>query len=409
MFFLQVFFYICLWIVEVFSRSDVSGKTTRNLQKTTFPFMKQQIIFPILILNFLISFSQEKYVYEFEKIEAIDTIQKKEILNDLLSNARLFDNKFFISYNGNEKIPTFYKKEKDFCLSFNLGFSDETSYNIIGLSENQQFIYIDGEGEHSTGQTNYGYKNLYIVNLKKNTYLEIQYYSSIVFWEPDEDDSNGNITKKNTVNSSKIVLNKNGFTAINNIFSITNDEKIYYDVIQSGEYELDEFKLKKTKYYDAELMKFEPIKYVGNIAIGMTLEDLKLIYPYISLIEKENIYQTCADENTLGFEVWDGTELLGYVDKNITDNKIKNLKVISPRFNFDKFNTNTTASEILKYFPKSNVRLDLLTDWEHIDIKELNIEFVFKTNDTNRIGKYKNENFVKLKNGKTKVDFIQVY
>lgn len=371
--------------------------------------MKQQIIFLILILNFLISFSQEKYVYEFEKIEAIDTIQKKEILNDLLSNAKLFDNKFFISYNDNEKIPTFYKKEKDFCLSLNLGFSEETSYNIVGLSENQEFIYINGEGEHSTGQTNYGYKYLYIINLKKNTYLEIQYYSSIVFWEPNENDPNEfNIIKENTVNSSKIALSKNGFTVISNIFSITNDEKIDYDVIQSGEYELDEFKLKKTKSYNTEFMKFTPIKYVENIAIGMTLEDLKLVYPYISFIEKENIYQTCMDESALGFEVWDGTELLGYVDNNLSDNKIKNLKVISPRFNFDKLNTNTTASEILKYYPKSNVRLDNLTEWEHIYIKELNIELVFKTNDTNRIGKYKNENFMKLKNGTTKVDFIQV-
>lgn len=371
--------------------------------------MKQQIIILILLNNFFITFGQEKFVYQFEKIEAIDTIQKKEILNDLLSNAKLFDNKFFISYYGNDRIPTFFKKEKDFCLSLNLGFSDETNYNIVGLSENQQFIYINGEGDHATGQTNYGYKYLYIVNLKNNTYLEIQYYSSIVFWEPNENDpSESIITKENTVNSSKIVLNKNGFTVTNNIFSITNDEKIDYDVIQSGEYVLDEFKLKKTKYYDAELMKFTPIKYIGDIAIGMTLEDLKLIYPYISLIEKENIYQTCSDENALGFEIWDGTELIVYVDNNITDNKIKNLKVISPRFNFDKLNTNTTASEILKYFPKSNVRLDLLTDWEHIYIKELNIELVFKTNEANRIGKYENENFVKLKNGETKVDFIQV-
>lgn len=372
--------------------------------------MKQPIVILILLHAFFTAFSQEKYVYEFEKIETVDTIQKKEVLDDLLSNVKLFDDKFFISYYGNDRIPSFYKKEKDLCLSLNLDFSDETNYNIIGLSQNQQFIYINGEGDHSTGQTNYGYKYLYIVNLKNNTFLQIQYYSSIVFWEPNENDPSGfNIAKENTVNSSKIVLNKNGFTVISDIFSISNDEKIDYDVIQSGEYELDEFRLKKTKYYNKELMKFEPIKYAGNIAIGMTLEDLKLIYPYVSFIEKENIYQTCADENDLGFEVWDGTELIGYVDNQITDNKIKNLKVISPRFNFDKLNTNTTAVEILKYFPKSNVRLDSLTDWEHIYVIELDIELIFKTNDTNRIGKYKNENFVKLKNEKAKVDFIQVY
>ena len=82
-------------------------------------------------------------------------------------------------------------------MSLNLDFSDETNYNIVGLSENHQFIYINGQGDHSTGQTNYGYKYLYIVNLKNNTYLEIQYYSSIVFWAPDENDpSESNITKE---------------------------------------------------------------------------------------------------------------------------------------------------------------------------------------------------------------------
>lgn len=371
--------------------------------------MKQQIIILILLNNFFITFGQEKFVHQFEKIEAIDTIQKKEILNDLLSNVKLFDNKFFISYYDNDRIPTFYKKEKDFCLSLNLDFSDETNYNIVGISENKQFIYINGEGNHSARQTEFGFKYLYIVNLKNNTFMQIQYFSSVVYWEPNENDPNEfNITKENTVNSSKIVITENGFTVVSDIFSITNNEKIDYDVIQSGEYELDEFKLKKTKYYDAELMKFEPLKYAGNIAIGMTLEDLKLIYPYVSFIEKENVYKTCAEENITGFEVWDGNELLGYVSNNITENKIKNFIAISSTFNFGKLNVNSTAKQVLKYYPKSNVRLDLLTDWEHIYIKELNIELIFKTNETNRIGKYKNEEFVKLKNGGLKVDFIQV-
>jgi len=372
--------------------------------------MTKRIIILILLNNFFVTFGQEKYAYEFEKIEAIDTIQKKEILNDLLSDVKLFDNKFFISYYGNDRIPTFYKKEKDYCLSLNLGFFDKTKINIVGLSENKQFIYINEEGNHSARQTEFGYKYIHIVNLKNNTSLQIQYFSSVVFWEPNENDPNGfNVTKEHTVNSSKIALNKNGMTVTTTIFSITNDEKIDYEIIQSGEYELGEFKLKKTKFYNTELMKFEPIKYIGNIAIGMTLEDLKLIYPYASFIEKETIYKTCADANTLGFEVWDGNELLAYVNNNITENRITNFIAISSAFNFGKLNINSTARQVLKYYPKSNVRLDLLTEWEHIYVKEFNIEFIFKTNEASRIGNYKNEDFVKLKNGETKVDFIQVY
>ena len=36
MFFLQVFFYICLWIVEVFSRSDVSSNITEKMNERKF-------------------------------------------------------------------------------------------------------------------------------------------------------------------------------------------------------------------------------------------------------------------------------------------------------------------------------------------------------------------------------------
>ena len=371
--------------------------------------MKQQIIILILLHVFFIGFGQEKYSYEFEKIQT-DTISEKDSIKNMVDDVKLYSGKFFISYYQNNRIPLLYKKEKNFILSLDLGFSDETNYNIIGQSENQQFLYINEEGDHSTGQTGFGHKDLYIVNLKNNTYLVIQYYSSVSYWAPDENDPNGfPITKEYTVNSSKIAFTKNGITVISNLFGITSDIKIDYDIIQSGEYQLDEFQLKKTKYYDEKSMKFLPIKYIGDIVIGMTLEDLNLVCPNASFVEKENIYGTCAEENPFGFEVWDGNELLGYVNNNISENRITNFKVIAPKFNFGKLNTNSTANEVLKYFPKSNVRLDSLTEWEHIYVKELNIELVFKTNESNRIGKYKNEDFVKLKNGKTKVDFIQVY
>ena len=372
--------------------------------------MKYQIFILILLHSFTSSFSQEKYVYHFEKMEAVDTIYNKDIKDDVLNDAEMFDNKYFISYYGKERIPAFYIKEKDFCVTLNLDFSEQTNYKIIGLSENKQFIYINAEGDHTARQTQFGFKYFYIVNLENYTFLQIQYYSSIVFWEPDENDPNGfNVTKEHKVNSSKIAFNQNGFTVMNEIFDINNENKIDYDVIQSGEYELDVSKLRKTKFYDTNLMKFQPITYIGDIAIGMTLEDIILIYPNISFIEKENNYKTCADKSSFGFEIWDGNEVLGFVANNIQDNKIKSLIVRSPRFYFGKINTNTTASEVLKYYPKSNIRLDLLTDWEHIYIKELHVELVFKTNETNRIGLYKNDTFKKFKNPNAKVDFIQVF
>ncbi len=368
--------------------------------------MKKQIFIFLLLHNFFITFGQELYSYQFEKIISIDTIHKNEVVNNLLSDIELFNNKYFISYYRNDRIPFFYIKENDFCLALNLDFSDETNYNIIGLSDNQEFIYINGEGNHSARQTEVGYKNLYIINLKNFTFLNVQYYSSLVYWEPDETDFNS--TKEFVINSSKIVFNKNGITVLNQILNINDDSKVDYDVIQSGEYEFDKLQLKKIKFYDEKSMSFKPIKYIGDMAIGMTINDLKLVYPYVSFIEKENIYKTCTDENELGFEIWDGNELLGYANKNSIENRITNLKVISSIFKFGKINTNSTASEVLKYYSKSSVRLDLISDWEHIYIKELDIELVFKTNNNNRIAKYKNEDFIKLINGKVKVDFIEV-
>jgi len=217
-------------------------------------------------------------VYHFEKMEAVDTIYNKDIKDDVLNDAEMFDNKYFISYNGKERIPAFYIKEKDFFVTLNLDFSEQTNYKIIGLSENKQFIYINAEGDHAARQTQFGFKYFYIVNLENYTFLQIQYYSSVVFWEPDENDPNGfNVTKEHKVNSSKIAFNQNGFTVLNEIFDMNNENKIDYDVIQSGEYELDVSKLRKTKFYDTNLMKFQPITYIGDIAIGMTLEDIILI------------------------------------------------------------------------------------------------------------------------------------
>ncbi|MEO5775709.1 MAG: hypothetical protein ABIQ27_02320 [Flavobacterium sp.] len=383
------------------------GKTIGKLQKIK--TMKRKIAVMCLLFSFLISFGQEQYFYKFEKIEAIDTIHQKDTINSVLNSERLYKGRFLISYYKNSRIPSFYIKEKNYLLCLDLGFSDETNYNIIDQSENGQYIYINEDGNHSVTQSGFENKYLHIIDIKNMTYISLQYYSSVTHWEPRTDDPGAfNIITEHTVNSSKIRLNKNGLTVADDFYTINDSAKVDYDVIRAGEYEFDKHQLKKTKFYDTESMRLKPIKYIGNIAIGMTLEDLLLVYPNADFQEKENLYTTCANEAGTGFEVWDDNELLGFVNHNIGENKITDFKAISPKFNFGKINTNTNAREILKLYPKSNVRLDSLTEWEHIFIKELNIELVFKTNENNRIGNYKNEKFINLKNGKAKADFIQV-
>lgn len=399
-------------ITSIWYKQNLNSKVLFIVKYKLFLKMKQNIFLLIFILHFSLLYGQEKYSYPFEKISKIDTVYNKDKIDDLINNSNLFEGTFFIGYYDyeNNRTPTFFKLEKDYCLSFDLDFEYNVSYTVIGQSENKQYVFVSGEGSYSARQTGFVSKYLHVLDLKNNAFLNLQYYSLIIYWEPDTNSyEEFNTIKEYTVNSSKISIVENGLSVINDFFTISDDLNRDYDIIQSGEYEFDEFQLRKTKYYDSESMRFKPLKYIGNIALGMTLEDFKTIYPMAVFVEKENIYATCADEDIKGFEIWDDNELLGYVSNSLNDNMISDFIVISSKFNFGQINTNSSANEVLMLYPNSNVRLDLLTDWEHIYIQELNMELGFKTDENNRIGIYQNETFIKLKNGKTKVDFIQIY
>ncbi len=371
--------------------------------------MKLHFALLFFIINFLVGYSQEKYSYEFEKIIATDTISAQDQIADIVSGAELYDGKFLISYYENDRIPLLYKKEKDILISYNLDFADETNYELIKQSANKQYLFITGKGSHSARQTEFGYKTFYTIDVQNNKFVNFQYYSSMTFWAPNEEDPAGfTVTQEFTVTNSQLLIIEDIITVLSYFVSLTNEATRDNDVIKSGEYIIEESQIKKVKYYDENSMTFRPIRYAGKMAIGMTLDDVKLIYTDVDFVEKENSYRTCADENQQGFEIYDGTELLAFVPNELSENKILNLIILSPKINFGKISTNSTAQQILKTYPKSNVRLDSLSDWEHIYIAELNIELVFKTNENNRIAAYKKEVFSKLKNGSAKSDFIVI-
>lgn len=363
----------------------------------------------LAIINFVVGYSQEKYSYEFEKIVATDTISTPDQIADIVSGAELYDGKFLISYYENDRLPLLYKKEKDILISYNLDLTDETNYEFVKQTANKQYLFIIGKGSHSARQTEFGSKTFYIIDVLNNAFLNFQYYSSMTYWAPNEDDPSGfNVTQEFTVTNSQLLVSEDLITVFSDFISLTSEATLDADVIKSGQYRIEKSQLRKISLYDENSMTFKPIRYVGKMAIGMTLDDVKLVYPDVNFVEKENSYSTCADDNQNGFEVFDGNQLLAFVPNELSENKILNPIILSPKINFGKISTNSTAQQILKTYPKSNVRLDLLSDWEHIYIQELEIEVVFKTNENNRIAAYKKEVFSKLKNGSAKPDFIEI-
>lgn len=382
-------------------------------------------------LAFFISYGQEKYIYEFEKLAITDTLFDKEQIKTLKTESEYFYAHYFVvgRYFEGESDKTIYciiKQEDTYWISYTIpyeyGIHDRTS--LIGPAENKNYFlassyynYLSPGAGHGNETT---IKKLIIIDIENNSFIEIESYTKEQYWQVDEEDEAYEINDENLM-ISNFLFENNHLTILNSCFTNQNLEKC---TNPGGLYEFQKDRLKKIKNYNPETMGFTAINYIDKIAIGMSLEELKLVYPNAQISQKKNIYGTCADAET-GFEISNDDQILGFAlskpkrensaDKpegesiDYANEKIISFIVVSPSFNFGKININSTVSEILKIYPQSNVRLDLLSEWEHLFIKELNIELVFKTDETNRMGIYENEEFVKINNGKAKADFIQVY
>lgn len=392
--------------------------------------MKQLLGFLFLLFNYSIFYGQERYNYEFEKLATTDTIVDKEQIRILKTESEYNYPSYFVvgryfEGENDKEIFCLIKEENNYWVSYAIsneygfGFG---SVNIIGPAANKNYFlvssyynYLSHGGGHGNENT---IKELIIIDIENNSSVQLESYTRDYSWQFAEDGEAYDANNEDIM-VSNYVFDTNFLTIVNTCFINQNIETC---LNPGGLYEFSKEKLKKIKNYNAEKMGFVPIQYIGEIAIGMTLEDLKLVYPNGQIFKKENTFGTCA-EAKIGFEVWDENTLLGFaITKPIRENsgnsdeeiidyaneKIINFLVLSVTLNVGKINTNSTASEVLKMYPKANVRLDLLSEWEHIYLKELNSELVFKTNDSNRIGVYKNEIFVKLKNKNAKIDFIVV-
>lgn len=366
--------------------------------------MKRIFFLLLLVSQFSASKGQEKYSYDFEKLEVVDTIYIKSHIDTLLPESKFVSNNFFI--NEDQPQITLIKKSNSYWLVYLLPFESGTNsfYSIIGESEDRKYFFVKTQSNNISRGTENIDKAFYIIDVINNSYTSLENYTFSHGWEFGE---KGELVRDDhSIKNSEIVVNKNNFIVLNSCFD--HFELVECDNL-GGEYELQNQKLKKIKSYDRKTMQLKPIQYVGDIAIGMTFEDIRLLYSNVRFEEVPNKYGTCADDDVNGFKIWnENNELMMLVIMNgEMPSRIKYIVVTSSKYNFNNINTNLTIEEAFKAYPKANFRLDALTEWEHLFIQELNIELVFETQENNRIGIYKNEEFLKLKRKKAKIDFIR--
>jgi hypothetical protein len=370
---------------------------------------------------------QEKYIYEFEKLAITDTIFTKDIVDTLKIDIEYnYDDYFFADryFKGeiDGTIHCLIKKKNDYWISYAIPYEygPGQSTSLIGPSENKKYFLASSYYNHLSHGGGHGNENtiekLIVIDIENNSAAQIESYIYDMFWNDDESSGKNYII-------SKFIFENNYLIILN---TCINSEGIEDCKNLGGLYEFKNDRLKKIKKYNPTKMGFTTITYIGDIAIGMTLEELRLVYLNAIFTEKENKYGSCAESKN-GYEIWNNNKLLGFAltksinekieytetDINYSNEKIANEKITSfivlpSNYNDVKINENITAYEVLKNYPKANIRIDSLTEWEHIFIKELNMEFVFKTDENSRIGIYKNEQFVKLKNKKAKPDFIEI-
>lgn len=166
-----------------------------------------------------------------------------------------------------------------------------------------------------------------------------------------------------------------------------NSEKVQFN--------FDKFKIEKGK--------------VGTVKIGMKLSEAEK--------EINGLSKNTCEASDFGFD--GGGKAYIYSLKNapvlalvpeFNSETIKSIIALNPKLKTKNgLNPNSTVNDILEEYPKLEVYQSTMMEWEYIDIEENNWYFVFQTDKTNLIGKYKKSNVPsKPIRRDVKMDWIEV-
>lgn len=344
--------------------------------------MRKTIFILFLTIPYLI-FSQENYEIKFEKLDIIDTIQSRKIAVEYMLKSNTRKGNHFVYYGKyhNQTSNLLFKKENDIWLVMPI---PGNRYSEHILSDNQNYLLLSQNDTHGARQIVSAITKLFIINLKKNSILSIPISEYLVTWEYD--DYENSITQQNNC-STRVFLQDNILTALS--FKSSNlSGSINCESFTSGIYKIGENSLRKIKYYSEEEFRMKDVIWVDDFYVGMSIEIFKEKYPKAKFKEIP-LYTYGFDSEKNGYEISFNNQ--PYYFFSVREDKITNITVITNNVDFDGINTESKVSDVLNKYPNSRLHVDLISLFEYIYIAELKIKLVFKTNETNGIGKYETD------------------
>ena len=182
---------------------------------------------------------------------------------------------------------------------------------------------------------------------------------------------------------------------------------------QNSKTEKTELQKVETKVETAKKFDFEKFTIsngeIGEIKIGMTIKDAEKLLNQLSKEETE-AYDFGFDGGGKAYLYSLGKEfVIGLIPKRDSQEILAIVALSKNLKTGNGLNPNSTVSEIQAKYPNIKVNQNLMMDWEFIQDEKNNLEFVFMTNEKNRIGEYNElETPVKPKRTNTKADWITI-
>jgi len=393
-----------------------------------------KVLYIVLLFSLAASQAQNGYVYKFDKMPVI--IKTFAEIEKLQAEAEVYDANLFYTTNcpvGNTATSAIaYRKGKEWKVyETPFGGTFRTSAGFSGYSDDRNYAYF--EVNYTAGGNDFEVDNIdfYIIDLVNGSCTGFEKDEYRHNWEYLQQDNSEELVKNSYYSvKSNIIIEGNKFTIMKSVFSEADlDTATYTDGLnyqygkygsQSGIYEIEDRKLVKTHYYNDATMRMQPIVYAGKLASGMVLRDVIDVYnPDEGLVVLKEVprFTYGDDSDEMGYEVWweDKLQYFLIVPNPDTDVKrIAGLTVISPEIEVHGLHTGMPVGEILKKFPNAKLHIDLINEWEYLYINEYNVRLTFKTDEENRIAKYKyskktgEDEAVKVIDKDRKLDYISV-
>ena len=336
----------------------------------------------ILLLLSIKAFSQTEGITHFYPLTPIDTIYNSEEVTKSKRIDSLNTMAFFFTYvDPDYKSGLFLNKkynDKWIRYEFNPEMFSSSNMSIDNFRlVDEKYVFIQVTRFPSGVCSNiFGF--LIILNIDTCKTIMIRNYHQQECYDKYARVSQSECRTTTNLKKGVLTLKRSG-----------NNDRL--DCTASAEYKIKNDSLIKTKYYLDLHKNFYPINCNEEyeICTGMDLNILKRKFSK-DLFKKIPLYEYGYDSEINGLEICSAS---GEPQIFLVDNKetVVGICFISPKYQFNGINTQTKVSDILNKYPNSRLYIDLISLFEYIYIDELKIKLIFKTNESNSIGKYETE------------------